>query len=136
MKYLHKRKERFCVLGALSTDDFFYQITEENLNSQIFEQFLKSLIEKFRKVLIVTDQAKYHTSYDMQKFYQQNTEDLHVEYFPSYSPELDPTEQVWREVKKWLAVRFWQSKDALKDQLVAAFEEDFIMVPIYDYLLP
>jgi hypothetical protein len=49
VKYLHKRKERFCVLGALSADDFFYQITEENLNSQIFEQFIKSLIEKFNQ---------------------------------------------------------------------------------------
>jgi len=32
--------------------------------------------------------------------YADNKEGLHVEYFPSYSPELDPIEQSWRENKK------------------------------------
>ena len=136
MKYLHKRKEKYCVLGALSIDDFCYQITEENLNSQVFEQFLLLLIEKFKKVAIVTDRAGYHTSYYMQDFYQYHKDHLHVEYFPSYSPELDPTEQVWKEVKKWLAARIWKSKTELGEQLMLAFEEDFVMVHIYDYLLP
>jgi transposase len=136
VKYLYKRKEKFCVLGALSTDSFVYQITEENINSDIFEEFVAYLIEKFGKIVIVMDQAKYHTSYQMQDFYEQNAENLHVEYFPSYSPELDPTEQVWRKTKKWLAVRFWQSKAGLKDQLVLTLDDDSIMVPIYDYLLP
>lgn len=136
VKYLHKRKEKHCVLGALSKDDFFYQITEKNLNSQIFEKFIISLLEKFKKVVIVLDQARYHTSYYMQDIYKEYEDNLHVEYFPSYSPELDPTEQVWREVKKWLGMKYWRTTDELKEQLILAFEEDFVMVPIYDYLLP
>jgi transposase len=103
VKYLHKRKEKHHVLGALSEDNFFYQFSEENFNSNIFEQFVLSLIENFRKVVIVVDRARYHTSYYMQDVYEQHKDCLHVEYFPSYSPELNPTELVWREVKNgWL----------------------------------
>jgi transposase len=58
-----------------------------------------------------------------------------VEYFPSYSPELDPTEQAWRVIKKWLSVRFWHNKEILTDQLVQGFKEDFVMVQIYEYVL-
>ncbi|KYK28867.1 MAG: hypothetical protein AYK19_05385 [Theionarchaea archaeon DG-70-1] len=135
VQYLYKRKERFCVLGALSKDEFVYQITEENFNSDIFEQFVSFLIEKFGKIVIVIDQAKYHTSHHMQDFYQQHTDCLHVEYFPSYSPEVNPVEQVWRKVKRWLALILWKNKDGLEDQLISAFESDLVMVPIYDYLL-
>ncbi len=70
----------------------------------------------------------------MQQFYAENIEHLHVEYFPSYSPELDPIEQSWRETKKWLAIRNWDNKADLKEQLISAFQEDFVKVPIYDYL--
>lgn len=134
VKYLHERKQKYCVLGALSTDTFVYEFAE-TLNSDVFAPFVQSLIDQFEKVVIVIDHAQYHTSYQMQDFYKDNTKCLHVEYFPSYSPELDPTEQVWRAVKKWLSVRFWHNKDELKNQLVLGFKEDFVMVPIYEYLL-
>ncbi|MEW5936751.1 MAG: transposase [Candidatus Thermoplasmatota archaeon] len=71
----------------------------------------------------------------MQELYEEQEECLHVEYFPSYSPELNPAEQPWREVKKWLAIRCWKDKYELKEQLILAFHEDFVMAPIYHYLL-
>ncbi len=80
------------------------------------------------------DQGPYHTSGDLQQFYQENKKHLHVVNFPSYSPELDPIEQSWRAAKKWLAIRYWENKSELKRQLITAFEEGIIMVPIYDYL--
>jgi len=136
VKYIHRRKEKHRVLGALSKDHFFYQFTEENFNSDVFEKFLLSLLEKFGNIVIVVDQARYHTSYQMQTFYEQHEKHLHVVYFPSYSPELNPTEQVWRKVKRWLALTLWTNKEELKDQLICAFESDLAMVPIYEYLLP
>jgi transposase len=70
----------------------------------------------------------------MQKFYEEYKEHLHIVYFPSYSPELDPIEQSWREAKKWLAIRYWENKSGLKQQLITAFQQGITMVPIYDYL--
>ena len=65
VEYLHKRKEKHRVLCALSKDHFFYQFTEENFNSDVFEKFLLSLLEQCGKVVIVIDQATCHTLYQM-----------------------------------------------------------------------
>ncbi len=60
----------------------------------------------------------------MQKFYFENKKKhLHVVYFPSYSPELDPIKQSWRAAKKWPAMRYWENKSELRQQLITAFKE-------------
>ena len=135
IKYLHNRKVKYRVLGALSKDHFFYQFTEENFNSDVFGKFLLSLLEQFGDVVIVIDQARYHTSYKMQDFYELHKKHLHVEYFPSYSPELNPAEQIWRKVKQWLGCTLWTNKDELKEKIISAFESGVAKVPIYEYLL-
>ena len=68
VKYSYKKKEKHKVLAALSKDDFFYQFTEDNFNSDVFKKFLLELLEKFGKIVIVVDQARYHTSHEMQAF--------------------------------------------------------------------
>lgn len=92
------------------------------------------MIHQFKKLVIVIDQGPYHVSHEMQKFYEKNKKQLHVMHFPAYSPELDPIEQSWRAAKKWLAIRYWENKSQMKEQLVTAFEQDIVSVPIYDYL--
>jgi transposase len=133
VKYEHKRREKYCVLGALNSSNFIYQISEK-LNSDVFQIFVLQLISEFKKVVIVIDHGSYHVSKITQEFYIQHKEHLHVEYFPSYSPELDPIEETWRETKKWLAIRNWDDKDGLREQLISAFQQDFVKIPIYDYL--
>ena len=133
VKYEYKRKEKHCVLGSLNAKHFIYEFAE-TLNSDIFKKFLQKLIYQFKKLVIVIDQGPYHVSYEMQKFYEENKEYLHVVHFPAYSPELDPIEQSWRAAKKWLAIRYWENKSQMKEQLVTAFEQDIVNVPIYDYL--
>jgi transposase len=71
----------------------------------------------------------------MQEFYELHKEILHAEYFPSYSPELNPAEQIWRKVKRWLGLTLWTNKDELKEQIITAFESGLARVPIYEYLL-
>lgn len=123
------------MLGALTSDVFLYELAER-LNSSIFEQFISRLLAHFKKMIIVIDHSPYHVSRQMQVFYKSRNECLHVVYFPSYSPELDPVEEIWRETKKWLAIRCWKNKDELREELLTAFQQDFAIAPIYDYLLP
>ncbi len=136
IKYEHKRDERHNVMAAMNSRNFVYHFSDENFNSQTFKVFLVNLILIFRKVVIVGDNAKYHTSNEMQEFYKENESCLHAIFFPSYSPELDPLETGWRETKKRIATRCWKNKDELKEELRLAFNEGIPMVPIYDYLLP
>ncbi len=79
-------------MGALNSELFIYELYDK-LNSDVFKNFILRLIDHFKKVVIVIDHGSYHVSKKMQEFYAENGEHLHVEYFPSYSPELDPIER-------------------------------------------
>ena len=70
-------KKRISVFGALSQDEFSAQMTEERCNNQTYLQFLKSLLRKYEKVLIVIDGAKYHfEKKHVQRFYEEKKEVL------------------------------------------------------------
>ena len=90
----------------------------------------------FKKLVLVADNAKYHTPNEMRGFCKETQDCLHMMFLPSYSPELDPLEIGWRETKKRIAKRCWKDKEELKRELRLAFREGIPMVPIYDYLLP
>lgn len=136
IRYIQNPREKFCILGARTVKEFIYELTEENIDSEVFKTFLAGLMFKFSRLFLVMDHVPYHASRDMQRFYEDNKDRLHVEYFPSYSPQLDPMENSWRELKKWLAIRNWENKDELKTELESGLKQGFIMTPIYDYLLP
>jgi len=62
-------------------------------------------LRKYGKILIVVDGARYHfEKKHVQKFYEDNKQRLIVVQLPPYSPNLNPIEQVWKKIKKWLAI--------------------------------
>ena len=124
MQYEHNRRDKHCVSGALTQKQFLYWFSD-NLDSPIFECFVRLMLEKFNKILLVMDHASYHASWAMMGFYF-NSDRIKILFFPSYSPELDPTEQVWRGTKKWLGIRCWKGKSGLKRELKLAFKEIFL----------
>ena len=94
-------KGRLSVFGALSKEEFSAQMTEEKCNNETYLQFLKSLLRKFEKILIVVDGASYHFEKEhMQEFYEEKKDVLKVIQLPAYSPELNPIEQTWKKVLK------------------------------------
>ena len=49
---------------------------------------------------MIHDGARYHTSKAIQAFYQRYAHRLTVEQLPAFSPDYNPIEKVWKEVKK------------------------------------
>lgn len=133
---MHTKKRR-SVFGALSKNEFTAQITEEKCNAQTWLQFLKSLLRKFGKILIVVDGAKYHFEKSLvQKFYKDNKHRLVVIQLPPYSPNLNSIEQVWKKIKKWLAITPWATEDEFEMKIVQALNNPNFMVKMYEYYFP
>lgn len=125
------------MFGALSENEFSAQLTEEKANAQTWLQFLKSLLRKYGKILIVVDGAKYHFEKALvQKFYEENKDKLVVIQLPPYSPKLNPIEQTWKKIKKWMAITPWGSKDEFEMKLVEALNNPDFMSKMFDYYLP
>ena len=62
---------------------------------------MKQIIKnhKWRKIIVVTDNYPAHDSAYVNNFIEQNKNKIAVYYLPTYSPDLNPDEDVWKYLK-------------------------------------
>jgi transposase len=61
---------------------------------------VKSVLNKTQEhIILVQDGARYHTSQAMQQFFEEHKARLTAFPLPSYSPDLNLIEKVWKEIK-------------------------------------
>lgn len=93
-------KGRVNVIGALLKNVLVtVMLIEGSINSDVFlswvkQELLKSLPEK---CVVVMDNASFHKRIDIQKALIENGHIL--EYLPAYSPDLNPIEHKWAQLK-------------------------------------
>lgn len=79
---------------------FFHASISAKFNAQSYQAFLTTVLAcTSQHLFLVQDGAKYHTSQAMTVFFQQHTDRLTVCQLPSYSPDFNPIEYLWRRVK-------------------------------------
>ncbi len=84
--------------------------------------------------MIVVDGAKYHFEREhVQKFYKDNEQRLVVIELPPYSQELNPIEQVWKKMKKWLAITPWATEKEFEIKLAEALNNQDFKVKMFDF---
>ena len=99
----------------------------ENVNTQIFESYLKQLSEHKPEEykIVVIDNAGFHSTKNIE--IPQNIKLLRI---PPYSPELNPCEQVWAYIKNRYKNKTFQTLVKLKDwlkQFVETMSNELIM---------
>jgi transposase len=79
---------------------FCYHGIEERFNSDSYQVFLQYLLNKIASpFILIQDGARYHTSKATRDFFQQHTEQIIVYQLPSYSPDYNPIEFLWKKIK-------------------------------------
>jgi transposase len=82
------------------TGKLVYKGIEAKFNSDSYADFLKKLLDQVSgTIFLVQDGARYHTSKAMQAFFQEHQERLKIFQLPSYSPDYNPIEYLWKKVK-------------------------------------
>jgi transposase len=77
-----------------------YSITEENIESERYIEFLKQLIQaRQRPLIVLVDRASFHRSPKVRDFVHAHRARLRIYFLPKRAPELSPDEQVWNAVK-------------------------------------
>jgi transposase len=74
---------------------------EERFTSKVFLRFVRKMHREFpsRILLLIVDGAPVHTANKVKQFEQDNLDWLRLEILPAYSPELNPSEEVWGFIK-------------------------------------
>lgn len=68
-------------------------------------KFLEQIKKKYRglgKVLLIWDNASWHKSKMIRQWLEDNPEVVKLMNFPPYSPDLNPIEHVWKEMRRYL----------------------------------
>lgn len=92
------------------------------LNSKSYEAFLTEVLSKTRRhIILIQDGAKYHTSKAMKEFFARKANRITVYDLPSYSPDYNPIEKLWKKIKeKEVHLHYFPTFDSLKDKVEEA----------------
>jgi transposase len=97
------KRKAYKVFGAIEffSGRLFYQGVVGKLNAAAYIRFLKLLLRRTRRpVFLVQDGAPYHRAKAVKDFLAQQTHRLTVTQLPSYSPDYNPIEYLWRTTKR------------------------------------
>lgn len=97
------KRKAYKVFGVIEyfSGQLFHGGIEGKFNSASYQVFLLNVLAQTTKHLIlIQDGAKYHTSKAMKEFFALHQARLTVYPLPSYSPDYNPIEYLWRNTKK------------------------------------
>ncbi len=97
------QRKAYKIFGLIDyfSGSFFYKAHTGRFNSISYEAFLREVLAQTKQpLIIIQDGASYHTSKAMQTFFDQQADCLTVKQLPKYSPDFNPIEYLWRNVKK------------------------------------
>ena len=123
-KIINDPHQKRCVFGAMFDNKIVTKISMK-INSKKFLAFLKRLYKANKKLCIIIDNAQWHLTKQVLGFAKQAK--IKFIRLLAYSPELNPIEQYWQNVKKWLGTRMWFSINELEKQLRIAFRKNDLL---------
>ena len=111
------------MFGAMSKDRLIISIVD-SANSETFQEFLEGIRRDHPKFYMVLDNASCHKSKAIQKYVKSAGDDIALEFLspPPYTPQLNPVETAWRDLKRRLAGRHFRSTDELKHSITTIVE--------------
>jgi putative transposase len=116
----HIREYRYAY-GAVSAEGESYFLVMPRSDTLCMNYFLKALSQAYSEdyLLVVCDNAIWHKSKSLEV--PENIQILHI---PPYTPEMNPIEQIWKELRKMgFSNRLFQSLNDVIDQLCESIRE-------------
>jgi transposase len=97
------KRKGYKVYGAIEyfSGRLFYQGIEGRFNSDSYQAFLQMIMKQTRKhLLLIHDGARYHTSQATEHFFTTHRQRITAYPLPSYSPDYNPIEYLWKKTKQ------------------------------------
>jgi len=112
-----------CLLGAVTEDgESFFSRFPEYVTAKHAKHFILSLCEEFEDDLIVVlDGASYFTASTVADL--ADRDDLDFVQLPACSPDLNPVEECWRQLKSALGNRYFESLSDLTTAIDTALDQ-------------
>jgi transposase len=97
------KRKALKVFGLIDyfTGRFFRQHQTARFTADTYRAFLQTVLDQTdRPILLLQDGARYHTAAAIQPFFAEHRARLTVYQLPGYSPDYNPIEHLWKNLKK------------------------------------
>lgn len=103
----------------------FWKGQTERFTAASYQTFLTAVLaQTTQPIILIQDGARYHTSLAMRQFFAAHADRLTVYQLPSYSPDFNPIEYLWKKVKKQAThLKYFETFDALTDKVDQTMRE-------------
>ena len=112
------KRKAYKVFGFIEffSGRLFYQGIEGKFNATTYQAFLQQVLDQTTAPLfVVQDGAKYHHAAALQPFWHAHRGRLFTTRLPSYSPDYNPIEFLWRATKRQATHNRYRSSDNVLD---------------------
>ena len=123
------RRKGLKIFGAIEfqSGKFVNMETPEKFNGETYLQFHEHLLSHYKQpVILIEDGAPYHRS-RLVKEYRENQERkgrLFVFRLPSFSPDFNPIEKLWKNTKRDAThLRYFKTFEQLREAVLRVFEK-------------
>lgn len=114
-------RKSYKVFGAIDyfTGKFFAKGHLGKLNAESYIEYLTEILSNTRKhIFLIQDGAPYHKSKLVKKFFESKKGRLTVHTLPSYSPDYNPIEMLWKKIKTaGTHLRYFPTFDSLVEKV-------------------
>lgn len=106
-----------------------YSLAFDGFDSDTFIYYLRWLLRVLKtkkKIVLVLDNASSHKSHKVIEFVAKHQKRLELLYLPSYSPDLNPIERVWKHLRYHVTHNvYFETLEALENAIISYLKEHF-----------
>lgn len=100
VKFTAKRESIGMISAVSMRGAMYWMLFDGSMNSSRFIEFLALLIQDIRgRIFLVVDNVSYHKSKETKAWLEKHKNRIELFYLPGYSPDLNPDEWVWKNIK-------------------------------------
>ena len=124
------------ILGALGNGALHIEY-HDNLKADSYISLIENVVKKYGKVGIVADNAKAIVGKDVTHYINSTDGAVEMIHFLPHTPQPNPIEIEWREIKRAVADIFFGGLDELQEAITRMLaNEEIAIVKLYDWLIP